>query len=600
MTTKKLKFSTAFIFALMFCVFEFNGIAFAWNKFYVKKGGNDSNDGLTWNTAFATITKAVNSAGRNDDIRVAAGTYAENIKLDKVLFIYGSYPADGGDVKDYEKNITTIDGQGKDRVIYSSAGQIVIDGFTITNGKTYADGGGICYNYAADISNCNFVKNSAQNGGGLACENTSAGNIKNCTFTKNSATEQGGGIYNVENIKNCSFIENSAGNDGGGVYEAVSDMTDCSFIKNTAANHGGGAYDVNYVTDCSFIENSAGSDGGGIYNALGDITNCTFIKNTAANYGGGVYYIISLRNCVFNENKAANGGGVYKPSRGYNAVTTIYGCTFDGNEATADGGGIRVIGSNSEKIEILNSTFTVNYAKRGGAVFLEGNGDLRGNGWKRIKHCTFVDNISDSGTELYTASTTVDDVINCIIWNADGDCIANKNKALLTFTSCAMDEDECVGENLDDDDIYDSMITVDLHPIFITDFTPSHSPETASFNGVEHTIFRLEESDTDLIHKGIALTFNKYQLETEFHDDQLGVSRNIEQPTVGAVEYQDSSSNEDYGGGNDEANSQELQKPQEPQDNVNYNSVNRKSSSSCNSGILIYGLVLVAGLSMKK
>ena len=96
-------------------------------------------------------------------------------------------------------------------------------------------------------------------------------------------------------------------------------------------NHGGGAYDVNYVTDCSFIENSAGSDGGGIYNALGDITNCTFIKNTAANYGGGVYYIISLRNCVFNENKAANGGGVYKPSRGYNAVTTIYGCTFDGN-----------------------------------------------------------------------------------------------------------------------------------------------------------------------------------------------------------------------------------------------------------------------------
>ena len=46
--------------------------------FYVKtagNGGSDSNDGYTWNTAFATLQKALGVVKSGDRIWIAAGTY---------------------------------------------------------------------------------------------------------------------------------------------------------------------------------------------------------------------------------------------------------------------------------------------------------------------------------------------------------------------------------------------------------------------------------------------------------------------------------------------------------------------------------------------
>ena len=68
---------------------------------YVKTNGSDNSDGLTWNTAFKTIEQAIKSAYAGDEIRVAAGTYTENLTIAKSLSLYGGYPANGGDNRNY-------------------------------------------------------------------------------------------------------------------------------------------------------------------------------------------------------------------------------------------------------------------------------------------------------------------------------------------------------------------------------------------------------------------------------------------------------------------------------------------------------------------
>lgn len=602
MTKKKLKFLKTLSFSLMFGIFAFNSAALA-GTYYVKKSGNDSNDGLTWNTAFATITKAVNSATRNDEIRVGAGTYAENISIrfDNIS-LYGSYPANGGDVQDYEKNITIIDGQNKGRVINADSG-IYLDGFTITNGNAgYGDGGGVYYGSNGEISHCNFIKNSARNGGGIAFGSrlNSQPGVTDCTFTENTATEQGGATYQVKYISDCTFTRNSSEIMGGAIFEAE-EVSYCTFIENNS-DDGGAIFSIEFVSYSTFTKNSAGYDGGAITyvrdvssstfteNTAGEhggaisrleggdgLRDCTFIKNTAGNQGGAVHRVSPLlSNCVFKENKAGTGGGVYEPA--ISTTITIEKCTFEGNEATDDGGAIKLEGEayySRGNVSILNSTFTSNHAKIGGGLFLDVYG-----GWRRVKHCTFVDNVANDGKEIYTASRTADEFLNCIIWNANGNPINYVNQdndnGWTTFTNCAM-RDETSTEN--------------FNPIYIENFSSSHSPEKVSVNEVEHTVFKLNANDTELIQKGKALTFKND--DVMFYDDQIEVSRNLKRPTIGAIEYQRNSNNDDYGSDNsDNSDSSNISE--------NTSVVRKGSSSGCNSGVLIYGLILVSGLLMKR
>lgn len=106
-------------------------------SYYIKtpqNGGSDSNDGLSWNTAFATFGHAIKTAASGDEINVAAGTYTENITSSKRLSFYGSYPAKGGNVLDFKNNITIIEGRYSGFVVTLNA-DTVISGLTIAHGK---------------------------------------------------------------------------------------------------------------------------------------------------------------------------------------------------------------------------------------------------------------------------------------------------------------------------------------------------------------------------------------------------------------------------------------------------------------------------------
>jgi hypothetical protein len=175
------------------------------------------------------------------------------------------------------------------------------------------------------------------------------------------ASFYGGGMYNGyyawPAVSECSFLRNSADN-GGGMYNGAYSyprIANSIFSGNSALD---GAAMSNYnslvmISSTTFTDNMA-ERGGGIYNyynASLSLVNCTFSGNSASLYGGGMYSYYStsgLKNILFLENTASKGGGVYNES----SSPTLANCTFAGNSASDDGGGMY---NTSSSTKLVNS-----------------------------------------------------------------------------------------------------------------------------------------------------------------------------------------------------------------------------------------------------
>ena len=191
----------------------------------------------------------------------------------------------------------------------------VLDGFTIIGG------------------NANGPSSGTKSGGGIG---GLYGEVSNCIITGNSASRYGGGISGGGIVTNCIFIRNSA-EDGGGASHSEA-IIGCTFIRNYANECGGGTYGGAILSDCVFIDNSADWWGGGVCSG-GEITGCTFLGNWAGKTGGGYDGTGRLNNCVFTGNQAGKyGGAVY--TSGEATEASMSNCTLSGNWAGLAGGGI--------------------------------------------------------------------------------------------------------------------------------------------------------------------------------------------------------------------------------------------------------------------
>jgi hypothetical protein len=222
------------------------------------ENGADPNDGLTWDTAKATIQAAVDAALTDDEIWVKSGTYAisSQIQVDKAVGIYGGFAGDETErnQRDRVNNVTVIDGQGGTRILRSSD-EPVIDGFSLINGHYDAStdpeqGGGALYlggfgsgNKIARISNCIM-----------------SGNTEYSDDPAGNPGFKGGGAIFVGAGKpvftNCLIINNSTNAYGGAVniYSGAPDFINCTISNNTALE-GGGIYikgDDSVVIDADF------------------------------------------------------------------------------------------------------------------------------------------------------------------------------------------------------------------------------------------------------------------------------------------------------------------------------------------------------------
>ncbi len=256
--------------------------------FFVKTDGADNNDGYTWNTAFATLQKALGTAKKGNQVWVAKGAYQPSsaysltnssryyhFEMKDSVAIYGGFAGTETSVDGRAgfgpggANETILSGNSGNcyHVIYNPStlgltADAVLDGFTITGGNAngdspHNDGGGI-YNGSSSPSLRNITvsgNSAAQNGGGIV-NNNSSPILTNVIISGNSASGSGGGIYNDSSsptFTNITISGNGAAN-GGGIanYNSMSILNNCIIWGNTATDNGGEIYISSDITTLNY------------------------------------------------------------------------------------------------------------------------------------------------------------------------------------------------------------------------------------------------------------------------------------------------------------------------------------------------------------
>ena len=259
-----------------------------------------------------TIQAAINVALTGDTVVVAAGTYYENIDfLGKAITVTS---ASG-------KNVTIIDGNHLGPVVTFKSGEgrkSMLKSFTLQNGSTTFDGGGIYISNSSPTIQNDVVKNNAAgNGGaGIAVQFSSAltqGNtITNNTQLAGYSGGTGGAGINVGGAGSAQVIGNVIPNntwnsgDGGGIslFAAGTPTIKNNIIRNNVATgvspaaQGGGIWIVN-DSDALIVQNliygNTAGQGSGVYASVpyGDrgplFVNNTIVGSASAQQGSAVY-----------------------------------------------------------------------------------------------------------------------------------------------------------------------------------------------------------------------------------------------------------------------------------------------------------------------
>ena len=222
------------------------------------------------------------------------------------------------------------------------------------------------------------------------------GLIDHCIFKNNrvisSSAYAHGGAGCVRNgvwYTNCQFIGNSANQGGALTFHASGTLINCSFINNSAIDLYGGAISTGFlydsmvlkIIDCVFDGNTAPE--GGAVQAIGlnvNIINSDFKNNHAKNYGGAVNIEavqVNVENSRFNQNTADIDGGAISVK---GEKTVISQSSFISNHAIPDanklndglGGAIYI---NSPNASVIRNNFVFNTARNGSAIYYDESGD---------------------------------------------------------------------------------------------------------------------------------------------------------------------------------------------------------------------------------
>lgn len=266
--------------------------------YYVTTNGNDSvNDGLSWATAFLTISNAVAHATvAGDSVTVSNGTYniTTNISVTNGITVQSVNGPAATTV-----NAGSVAGR---RVFVLGHSNAVVDGFTIRGGNIAAG----------------FI------GAGVY---VTAGTLQNCTVSNNYSRDGGSGVYMVGVnivVSNCTIRGNSSLYYAAGAWMTGGLLADCMITDNnngytTLDGTGGVRIEGGTVRKCVIARNSNWDEAGGMFMTGGLVQNCVIAANTgavttAAN-GGGLYMTGGrLENCTIARNVLRNGGngdGVY-------------------------------------------------------------------------------------------------------------------------------------------------------------------------------------------------------------------------------------------------------------------------------------------------
>lgn len=212
---------------------------------------------------------------------------------------------------------------------------LIVNGGIFENNKiTGTLGGAIVADNKVSIENANFVGNTSVKvkgkGGAIFVRNSNNASIKNNTFNNNTA-KFGGALFlnNVEGIvERNTFEGNFAERFSSAFHVKDSSVSITSNIfKNNGKNEdkltSAGTLMVESVKNNGVIEangntfenNIAGLGGAAVVQAgTVDFNGCSFNKNNSAEYGGAMYITknatVNITNSKFEENSAKRGGAI--------------------------------------------------------------------------------------------------------------------------------------------------------------------------------------------------------------------------------------------------------------------------------------------------
>ena len=423
-----------------------NGVTFTSNRV-----GNDSTsaDGGVIYASSGKLT-VINSSFTSNTATKHGGAICVSkveLKITGSSFIENQAPNNGGAIY-----IVSIDGA-------EISGSTFEGNESSLGGAMYVHDSVITYSNTTFKKN-----SSTNNGGAIDFVGTTATLTDANLFEENTATNYGGAIYlsyiNLEDgskqgsvltMTGGEFKNNSATNGGAVSGRTASDLTfnNVKFTSNKATgdynngnNPGGGAIHINTgkltVVGGIFDGNSSGYYGGAI---TGDgtavtISNGTIIRNSKSATGAALYFKNSsnvIVDTITVENNAASGSGVIYFNSGTNSLTnvtasgntsnkggvfyisggtvTIADSTLNGNFATVDGSVLHSSGSSNVTVtntemkdngkKINSETQAVDdYTNMGGAVYVEGNNNLK------LEGCTITGNGADLGGGIYSNKVT--------------------------------------------------------------------------------------------------------------------------------------------------------------------------------------------------
>ena len=307
---------------------------------------------LSWATAATSIQSAIQSADDGDSVLVCRGVYHENVNFHGKGLLLSSEEGPG---------LTTIDGGQAGSVVTFAGGEgtnVMIQGFTITNGYALQGGGIYCTNANPVITNCIITGNSTfagtnsslltagngGDGGGIWASSDSWPIITDSAISKNSTGTGLGGRSGV--------IGGNGGN-GGGISCSSATIGRTVITGNTTGPGGSAIYPSNEP-------GGNGGDGGGIYTSTNSwpmITDCVISNNTTgtgANSGIG--------------GNGGNGGGISCSSATIGRTVIIGNATGPGGNSSdrpgygGNGGGIFTCSA-----VVLDSVIQSNATGYGGA-----------------------------------------------------------------------------------------------------------------------------------------------------------------------------------------------------------------------------------------
>ena len=310
---------------------------------------------------YSTIQAAVNAAGTGDIVEVDAGTYLENVVVNKTVTIKGDSAAS-----------TVVDGGGNNVVFNIQEDNVELRDLTIRNGGSYS---GVTIYWPFDgltIRNTRIMDNAV----GVVVSDADGNTFEDNVFIDNQ-------MYGIDVIESINTIirDNQISESAYGVE--LSDTSSSQVVNNTISDTSYGIY-VPYSNNANISANTLASNSWNIYLTY---SNSNIIGYNDVSGGSvGIQVMYSEGNSVLNNTVSGSSYGIFLGYCGANTVS--------GNTASLNDWGIDIYNS-------AGSTIIENLIRENawGAWVAE---DSDGNS---IYHNNFIDNTKGAFQDLTSSNS---------------------------------------------------------------------------------------------------------------------------------------------------------------------------------------------------